>query len=307
MTGFKRILLLSFIFLFAFTGCAKTAESTAAESAAGTDAADTGIPIKTVKTDSWEMDYFSFGKGAKTLVIIPGLGVQSVMGSADMIAVSYYSMTEDYTIYVFDRRKEIPEDYSIRDMARDTAEAVKAVGLEHVDVFGASQGGMIAIEFTAQYPELVDKLVIGSTSAKIDATQFAVIDEWIDLARKGDVEALYMSFGKAIYPEGTFEMSKNALIEASKTVTREELDRFIILAESMRGLDITADLDKISCPVLLTGASDDGVLGSAATDVIAEHLKDVPGFELKMYEGFGHAAYDSAPDYRSVMLEFLLK
>lgn len=104
-----------------------------------------GIRIETVKTERFSMDFFRFGKGEKTLVILPGLSVQSVMGAADAVAGAYRSLTDHFTIYVFDRRAELPASYSVRDMARDTAEAFRALGLKKVCLFGASQGGMIAL------------------------------------------------------------------------------------------------------------------------------------------------------------------
>ena len=62
------------------------------------------------------MEYFQFGNGAKTLVILPGLSVQSVMLSADAIAQAYQPLCEEYTIYVFDRRKETPDPYTVHEM-----------------------------------------------------------------------------------------------------------------------------------------------------------------------------------------------
>ena len=47
------------------------------------------IQIETVKTASFTMDYFKFGHGKETLVILPGLSVQSVMIFADMVAESF--------------------------------------------------------------------------------------------------------------------------------------------------------------------------------------------------------------------------
>ena len=76
------------------------------------------IKIETVQTDTFSMDFFRFGKGERTLVILPGLSVQSVMGLADAVASAYQHMTETFTIYLFDRRKDLPPVYSVRDMAR---------------------------------------------------------------------------------------------------------------------------------------------------------------------------------------------
>ena len=265
-----------------------------------------GIQIETVTTDSFSMNYFRFGKGTQTLIIIPGLSVQSVMTSADLVANAYSSMAEDFTIYVFDSRSDIPAAYTINDMARDTAEVIGKLGLNNVDIFGASMGGMIAMKITIDHPELVRKLVLGSTSAKPENAKSQVFDTWLDLARKGDAEGLYLAFGEAIYPGAVYEQFKDFLVEAAKTVTEEDLSRFIILAEGIAGFDISSELGKISCPVLVIGSSDDRVLGAEASELIAEGLKDNAGFEIYMYDGYGHAAYDTAPDYKERMLKFLL-
>ena len=98
------------------------------------------------------MDFFRFGHGEKALVILPGLSVDSVMKYADAVADAYRLLTDDFTIYVFDRRKELPSSYSETEMAEDTAEAIRLLGLEQACIFGASQGGTIAIIIAARYP-----------------------------------------------------------------------------------------------------------------------------------------------------------
>ena len=213
-------------------------------------------------------------------------------------------MAERYTIYVFDRRKELPATYSVQDMARDTAEAFRALGLEKVCLFGASQGGMMALVLAIEHPELVDKLVLGSTSAHVRREQYRVIDEWVGLARAGDRERLYLSFGEEIYPPAVFAQCRDTLLAAAATVTDGELERFIILAEGIKGFDVVSQLDKIQCPVLALGSFEDSVLDADATLEIAEHLDHRPDFRLYMYTGYGHAAFDTAPDYRQRILHF---
>ena len=263
------------------------------------------IPIETIKTDAFSMDYFKFGRGEKTLVILPGLSVQSVMGSADAVADAYQILTDDFTIYLFDRRKELPASYSIHEMAQDTAEAMRVLGLENVCLFGTSQGGMIAMDIAINHPELVQKLVLGSTSACVTEENYGTVEEWIRLAKAGDATELYLAFGDAVYPREVFEQYRELLADAAKTVTPDELNRFIILAEGMKGFNVTDDLSKIACPVLTIGSADDQVLGADATAQIAERLKDRPDFEMYMYDGYGHAAYDTAPDYKERLLRFL--
>ena len=211
------------------------------------------IKIETYVSEHFTMDYFKFGHGRKTMVILPGLSVQSVMGLADVVAEAYKCMADDFTVYLFDRRKDLPSDYSQYDMARDTAEAIMGIGLKDIYLFGSSQGGMISLVIAAKYPDLVKKMVVGSSTYKIDDSKRAVFENWINLAREGNSEGLFLSFCELLYPKAMFEQSRDLFIELSKTVTKEELDRFIILAGAARYFDITDELSKITCPVLILG------------------------------------------------------
>ena len=265
-----------------------------------------GIQIETVRTNSFSMDYFRFGKGKQVLVILPGLSIQSVMGAADAIAAAYQSLEDRFTIYVFDRRSDLPSFYPVRDMARDTAEAFSILGLQNVCVFGASQGGMIALVMAIEYPELIGKMALGSTSAHVQEPQFRVLERWAELAKCKDKEGLYLEFGKEIYPPEVYEQYRETLIAAAQTVTDTDLERFITLAEGTKDFNVSDKLDRITCPVLAIGVYEDSVLDADATMEIAEKLDCRADFRLYMYVGYGHAAFDTAPDYRERLLQFFL-
>ena len=262
------------------------------------------IPIERVECQDFAMEFFRFGTGARTLVILPGLSVQSVMGSADAVAQAYDALAQDYTIYLFDRRETLPDVYSVEEMARDTAEAMKALGLKDTYLFGASQGAMMALVIAIEYPELVKKLVLGSTSAHVLPEQFRSIERWIALAEANDPVGLYLSFGEKIYPPAVFRQFREALIAAGKTVTAAELRRFVILARGIEGFDVSNRVSEIQCPVLAIGVFEDAVLDSDATMEIAEKLDLKPDFRLYLYTGYGHAAFDTAPDYRERIKRF---
>lgn len=265
------------------------------------------ILIDNVTTKQFEMKFLRFGHGEKNLVIIPGLSVQSVMGAAQQIADSYALMADDFTVYVFDRRLDLPPKYSISDMAEDTVQALCTIGLRDIYLFGASQGGMIALEIAIRHPALVKKLALGSVSPDMRNHLPPVLHEWIRLAEEKDKQGLYLSFGEKIYPSKVFLQCKDALIAASNTVTDDDLARFIILARGMEGFFVTPSLYKIQCPVLLIGSYDDQVLDPAMTMEIAKQLGAREDFEIFMYRGFGHAAFDTAPDYREKLYRFFMK
>ena len=249
--------------------------------------------IKKVKSGDFDMSYLRFGYGEKTLVVLPGLSVKSVLGSADAIQARYGVFSEEYTVFFFDRRVDVPANYSVFGMARDTAAAFDAVGLKDTHLVGISQGGMIAQIMAADRHDLVKKLVLGSTSAQPDSQSIMIIGEWIRLAEIKNATGLAEAFGKAVYTESFYDKYHDAIIASLVNVSDKEYENFIILASGMDGLNITGrDMD-IKCPTLVLSADGDKVFSTNHGKALAQ----MTGGELYIYEDYGHAAYDEAPDY----------
>ena len=124
---------------------------------------------------------------------------------------------------------------------------------------------------------------------------------------EGIREGLCREYGKEIYPPAVYEQTRGFFSDLAKKVTDEELERFLILAKSITTFDVSDELAKIECPVLAVGAYEDPVLDDDATMEIAVNLDHRQDFELYMYVGYGHAAFDTAPDYRKRVYDFLMK
>lgn len=255
--------------------------------------------VETVKTDSFEMDYIRFGAGKRTMVIIPGLSLKSTLRSEKSIEAAYESLTETFTIYLFDRRKEFDASYSLIQMARDTAEAIRAAGLTRICLFGTSQGGMICQYIAIENPDLVEKMVLGSSACRISDSRVA--SEWLEFAENGKSEELICSFIDNCYSRPVPAEYKAPLIAFFGEVTQDELRRFTIQLRALKGFDIYDGLSKIKCPVLVIGSWQDKVLPPESSVDIARKLS----CDLFMYSGYGHAVYDEAPDYKKKLLDFL--
>ena len=292
--------LLMGMLLAVLTGCQgqqanESAETPSAES-------PTAASVKTVSAGDTEMDYAVFGSGEKIFVILPGMSVHSVMGSANAIAEAYKDFSKEYTVYVFDRAKNIQDGYTVRSMAEDTAAAMQELNLAEADVFGASQGGMIALYLAIDHPELVHKMILGSTLAKANDTCSRIIEEWIRLAEAKDEEDLLASFADNIYSEATLKAYRETLISSNLGISDDEYRRFIILAEACRTFDCYDELTNIRCPVLVLGSEGDRVVTAEGSKQIAEAL----GCEIYLYDdSYGHGVYDEAPDYKQRCLDFL--
>lgn len=262
------------------------------------------MEIKSVNAGNGVMKYFTFGSGSKTMVILPGLSVKSVMLSADFVAGAYETFSDEYTVYLFDRRENLPPRYSVEDMAEDTAQAMKALGLHDVYLFGASQGGMISLIIAAENAGLIKKLALGSACVSVNSGSFAVIRGWINLAKKKDGRGLFLDFGEKIYPREMFEKNKNAFAVIGESVTDDEFERFITLAEGTGEFSALGRIQGIKCPVLVLASADDAVLGRQAGEEIISAFSGRPGFSYHVYDGYGHAAFDTAPDYKERLKSF---
>lgn len=261
--------------------------------------------IQSVKTDKFEMEYVKFGDGPKTFVIIPGLSLKNVLNSAASIEVSYKIFKQDYTCYLFDRIKNPPEVYPISQMAEDLAETFKILGIKNADVFGTSQGGMVAQYMAINHPELFHKLVLGSSSSRAEPQQLKCIGGWTDMAIEGKAEELVNSFIDNCFTEKFVTRWRKVLLKMNSGVTPQELHRFSIMSAACAGVNSYDNLGKIKCPVCVIGGALDTVVTAVASEKIAEKLKaeNVP-CEFYMYPEMGHAAYDEAPDYKQRVLDF---
>ena len=256
--------------------------------------------IKCVKTNGFEMEYLQFGSGQKTLVIIPGLSIKSVLLSAESIESAYSCFAQDYTVYLFDRKKEVGRRYKVKQMARDTIAAIHALGLKDIYLFGTSQGGMICQFIAAFEPSLVKKMILASTTSSLKIDKGSAVTGWTDFAKKGDVSSLVSSFVDLCYSKETAAACRAAAVEAHKDVTSEELTKFRLLSKGAKGFSSERVLGRIKCPVFVIGTKADKVVGGGASERLAEKLD----CKLFMYENYGHAVYDEASDYKQRMMDF---
>lgn len=257
----------------------------------------------------FRMRYARCGNGKETLVILPGMSVQSVAASGDVVDTACREFISRFTVYLFDRREEIPEGHSIADMAEDTVKAMEALKIEKAAFFGASQGGTIALAIAEKYPAKVSALALGSTLAKRNGTFSSVMDKWSVLAGQEDSRKLTEDVIRTIYSENTLAQYHDILLGNIPTYTETEFRNFRRMAEAyapsvFSSHDIYGDLNRISCPVLLIGCRGDRVTTADGVREIAEALGD--RCEFYFYgENYGHAVYDEAPGYRDRIAAFL--
>lgn len=256
-----------------------------------------------VKIENTEMYYAAFGKGKKNLVVLPGLsdGLATVKGKALLLMPSYTKFLKDFTVYVFSRKNEMPEGYTIEQMAEDQVKAMCILGIDKACVLGVSQGGMISQYIAINHPELMDKLVLAVTAPNANNTLTESINTWIDLAQKQDHLSLMTDTAERMYSEKYLTKNRRMLPLLAKLTKPQSYDRFYRNAYAILEFDARERLDEIKCKTLIIAGDNDKTVGNEAA---YELEKGIGNSDLYIYEGLGHGAYEEAKDFYNRVYKF---
>lgn len=261
------------------------------------------VKKQVLKIDGTTMDVISFGKGKKPMVLIPGLSLQRIKSCRLIRAYMYRAFSGAYRVYVIERKEEIPQGYTIRDIARDVARGMKMLGIKKADVVGISQGGMIAQYLAIDYPKLVHRLVLCVTLSRENEVSRKVVGNWIRLSEKHAYEEIMVDMIEHMYSDRLIKKYRWMFPFLAKIGKHKDLSRFTILAKSCFTCHTYEHLDEIRCPVFVIGGKKDNILTGEASEEIAEKLK----CELYMYENLGHSAYEEGKGFQERVLGFLEK
>ena len=256
-----------------------------------------------VKIGNTEMYYVSFGSGSKTLVVLPGLsdGLATVKGKALVLSQPYKKFLKDYTVYMFSRKNEMPEGYTIRQMASDQAKAMKELGIDKAYVLGVSQGGMIAQYLAIDYPEMVEKLILTVTAPNANEVVSDDVRRWIEMAHKGDHTALMIDTAEMMYSDKYLAKNRKFFPILAPFTKPKSYDRFLINANAILNFDARKDLSDIKCPTLIIAGDDDKTVGNEAPYLLNQGILNS---EIFVYNGLGHGAFEEAKDFYDRVFEF---
>lgn len=259
-----------------------------------------------VSVGNTDMYYVAFGEGEMKLVVLPGLsdGLWTVNGKAWLLAGSYKRFFKDYTVYMFSRKNDLPEGYSIKEMADDQAEAMKSLGIDRAIVMGVSQGGMISQFLAANYPDLVEKLILVVTAPYANDTIKGVVSKWIDMARNDTHTNLMLDTAEKVYTKEFNEKNKKYLPMLARFTKPASYDRFLINAHAIMNFDAREELPKIKCPTLIMAGNRDNTVGNDAPYELKAGIADS---EMMIFDGLGHGLFEEDKTFYNKVLDYCKK
>ena len=201
---------------------------------------------------------------------------------------------------------------SIEQMARDAITFIKAMRLEHVDLFGFSMGGMIAQEIALMEPQLVRRMIIAGTGpAGGEGISRVARVTYLDMLRGFLTHQDPKQFLFFTRTPGGIRAGKEFLGRLKERAQNRDKDitvtalRAQLKALRRWGLKEPEDLSRIRQPVLVANGDSDRMVPSKNTNDLARRL---PNSELIMYPDSGHGGvFQYHADFVPKALEFLAR
>ena len=115
------------------------------------------VPARDGRVPLWR-----FGRGRPRAVFLPGLEEGLLAGYGLRLALRWLTRTllGDLPVVVLGRRESIPPDYTTRQMASDTAAALRLLGMGRLPVVGLGAGGLVARWVAEEGPDSCCGLVL---------------------------------------------------------------------------------------------------------------------------------------------------
>ena len=199
--------------------------------------------------------------------------------------------------------------YTIGGMADDVAGLMDQLGVRSAHICGASMGGMIAQEVALRHPDRVLTLQLHCTTAAVDGYGRLVIDNFLRVKARGDVEEFTHCTLPWLLSRKTFaerpDFVETWILRALEYPFRTSLTGLSRQGEAIRGHDTRDRLAGIRVPTLITTGTEDILVPPSASEDL--HAM-IPGSELARIPDAGHMHFiEQATAFNDLCLNFLRK
>ena len=242
-----------------------------------------------------------------TIVLLTGLASKR-LGWADqlvMFGTTYRTLALDYRDT--GDSDDATESYSVADLADDVADLLNALQIPRANIVGISLGGFVAIEFALRHPDLVEKLVLTSTSAG-GATHVSAKPEILAiLAPQTEMEIgdrAISNYSKIMSP-AYVQAHPEALDQVAATARYRPMSAAAYgrQLQAVLGHDASARVATIQTPTLIIHGDFDPLVPVENGRYLA---RTIPGARYIEYPNIGHIPIkESTETYNRDVLAFL--
>jgi pimeloyl-ACP methyl ester carboxylesterase len=263
--------------------------------------------MPTVNANGVTLNYETSGEG-EPLVLIPYLAADQACYA---FQVSEYA--KHFRCISVDPRgaglSDKPDGtYTTELFADDIAAFMQALGLPNAHVAGLSLGAAIGIWLAGKYPERVKTLSLHSAWPKSDAFLRTVVDGWRAMATSlGSVpDMIIMGIFPWCFTPDFYSSNPDYIASLADFVRGrpvQPVDAFLRQSAAVQSHDAESQIQKITCPTLVTFGRYDVVTSTRFADTLTSGIKRA---ELVVFEDCSHAPiYQNVATFNERTLAFL--
>jgi len=262
---------------------------------------------KTFTTQAVRINYAQGEPNGPALLLLHGAG--SVWQDWETV-IAWFS--EKWQVYAPDLRGcgksgHVPRGYRISDFTEDTVAFIQqCIGTPAV-IVGHSLGSMVAIKLAADYPQLVNAVVLEDPALYLDD----FLEDWISyplfpLTVKLATAGLGLNEIKDRYL-GQPGVDEAEALKLARSTLQIDTDLLIQIMDrsAWQGFDTDVLLGRITCPLLLLYGEME--LGSALRpEDLKRAQRYLPGARMQAMAGLGHGLHTAAPAaFNKAVADFL--
>ncbi|MEO7978854.1 alpha/beta hydrolase [Flavobacterium sp.] len=269
-------------------------------------------PTKSINVNGSDFTYRSFGRKEG----IPVLFLQHFTGNMDNWDPEVTNaIASNYPVILFNNKGvgsskgTTPEN--VFEMAQDAVDFIRALGYSKVNLLGFSLGGFIGQQIAADYPELVNKLILAGTGS-IGGKAIAQLESHLEKAFVDGPDRVLINLFFSKTPN-SIKAGEDFLARlAEREVDRDLPTSQATIASQARaiiGYGLATDegntqLKSIKQPVLIVNGSEDNMVDSINSYIM---LQNIPDAKLVLWSDSGHGGiFQYSRDFAQEVNSFLL-
>lgn len=248
--------------------------------------------------------YESYGNGFP-LIMINGLaGTINGFKSFKSIFNLFISVfSKNFKTIIFDNRgigqtDDVDKLYTIKKLADDVVGLTEALNLEKANIMGFSMGGMIAQELMINYPEKIEKSVIGATHYGIPKYIMPSEEVTNTMMRNQEglsPEEIIKNQISLTYTGDFIKNNPNFINTAIQTYISNPVSPKVYQKQTNAILRFNTSrrLKKVQVPTLILHGKHDVLVPVRNAEILAELIH---GSKLKIFENSAHALIVEEPE-----------
>ena len=263
------------------------------------------MPYFTTK-DACKIFYSTYGVEASNPVVIFLNGTtQTTLYWGSLVPV----FSKRFGLLCYDARGQGQSDLgnkpiSLKLHVSDLKDLLAYLAVDTAHLVGISHGAWVALAFSAEYPEMVDHLVLCSLSAKTNDRSRTIIRSWLEILRLSGLEAMAWAALPTVFGNDFLNQHQKILDKiVDAVVLRNNRRSLIAQLEAVLRYPAPDGMTKnLNQPTLVMSGAEDPIIDPA--DV--RQLADLCNARHEELSGIGHSIPAEAPQaFARLVMEFL--